>query len=411
MEAITPSAAPNTPASSAPANGKRKRLLFIVLAVLVICAIAWLAWWFILGRYYEVTDDAYVGGNVVQITPQIAGTVIAIGADDTDFVKPGQVLVQLDHADAKIALDRAESQLARSVRQVRSVFAVDSQLSANADMRRIDLARSNDDLARRERVAATGAVSQEEIQHARDAVKSATAALDSATRQLAVNQVLVDGTTVRDHPDVQNAAAQVRDAYLAWARTSLPSPVAGFVAKRNVQLGQRVSAGTQLMAIVPLEQVWVDANFKENQMALLRVGQPAKLVADLYGSKIEYHGKLIGFGAGTGGAFSLLPAQNATGNWIKVVQRVPVRIALDPRELAQHPLQVGLSMRVDVDVHGAGGDRLPELARVTPSTQTNVFSVAEEQANLRIDEIIAANSGKAQRAKAAAPVASTPAKS
>jgi membrane fusion protein (multidrug efflux system) len=405
MEATSPSAAP-TPA---PANGKRKRLLLIVAGVILICAIAWLAWWFILGRYYETTDDAYVGGNIVQITPQIAGTVIAIGADDTDFVKPGQVLVQLDHADARIALDRAETQLARSVRQVRSVFAVDSQLSANADMRRIELARSNDDLARRERVAASGAVSQEEIQHARDAMKSATAALTSAERQLAANQVLVDGTTVRDHPDVQNAAAQVRDAYLAWARTSLPSPVAGFVAKRNVQLGQRVSAGTQLMAIVPLEQVWVDANFKENQLALLRVGQSATMVADVYGSKIEYHGRLIGFGAGTGGAFALLPAQNATGNWIKVVQRVPVRIALDPKELARHPLQVGLSMRVDVDVHGAGGDRLPELTRNAPGTQTSVFSVTEEQANLRIGEIIAANSGRAPRPRGKTESPNTPA--
>ena len=386
-------------ASLAAAQGKRKRLLLVVTAVLVLAGIAWIAWWVVLGRYYEGTDDAYVGGNVVQITPQAAGTVIAIGADDTDFVKAGQVLVQLDKADAKVALERAEAQLARSVRQVRNMFAVNTQLEAQIDQRKTELARGNDDVARRERAAASGAVSQEELQHARDAVKTAAAALLAADRQLAASRVLVDRTTVRDHPDVQNAAAQVRDAYLAFARTAVPSPVAGFVARRNVQLGQRVSAGSQLMAIVPLEQVWVDANFKENQLAGLRLAQSAKLVADIYGTSVEYHGRLAGFGAGTGGAFALLPAQNATGNWIKVVQRVPVRISLDPRELAEHPLQVGLSMRVEVDTHDSGGKRLPQLARTAPQTETSVFAAAEDLAGRRIDEIIVANGGEPARAK------------
>jgi membrane fusion protein, multidrug efflux system len=385
------------------AGGKRKRLLLIVAIVLLLAACAWIAWWAIIGRYYESTDDAYVNGNVVQITPQIAGTVVAISADDTDFVKPGQILVQLDRADAKVALDRAEAQLARSVRQVRNQFAVDAELEANVDVRRVELSRNTDDLSRRERAGASGAVSQEEIQHARDAVRSASASLASAERQLAANRVLVDGTTVHDHPDVMNAAAQVHDAYINWARAELPAPVAGFVARRNVQLGQRVSAGTLLMAIVPLDQVWVDANFKENQLASLREGQPVTLAADLYGGKVEYHGKLIGFGAGTGGAFALLPAQNATGNWIKVVQRVPVRIALDPKELAQHPLQVGLSMRADVDTHQVDGQRLPELARTKAGTETRVFGSVEDLANKRIDQIIAANSGKTSHTKAAAP--------
>ncbi|MEJ0044941.1 MAG: efflux RND transporter periplasmic adaptor subunit [Rhodospirillales bacterium] len=378
-----------------PANGKRKRFLLIVLAVVVLAAIAWTVWWMTTGRYYESTDDAYVNGNIVQVTPQIAGTVIGVGADETDFVKPGQMLVQFDRTDAKIALDRAESQLARSVRQVRNVFAVDSQLEAMVDERRIDVKRNNDDVARRERAAGSGAVSQEEVEHAREAARSASASLTAAERQLAANRVLVDGTTVHNHPDVQTAAAQVHDAYLAWARTTIPAPVAGFVARKNVALGQHVSAGTQVMAVIPLEQVWVDANFKENQMASMRVGQAATVTADLYGGKVEYHGKLVGFGAGTGGAFALLPAQNATGNWIKVVQRLPVRIALDPKELAAHPLQIGLSMRVDIDIQGAGGDRLPQLPRVTPGSETRVYGVDEDHANRRIEEVIALNGGKA----------------
>lgn len=393
----------STASTPAPTANKRKPLLLIVALVLLIAACGWLAWWFLIGRYYEVTDDAYVNGNIVQITPQIAGTVVAVGADDTDFVKPGQILVQFDRADAKVALERAEAQLARTVRQVRNTFAVDSQLEADVDVRRVEVSRTTDDLARRERAGPSGAVSQEEIQHARDALKSAEASLSAAQRQLNANRVLVEGTTVHDHPDVLTAASQVRDAYLAWARTEIPAPVAGFVARRNVQLGQRVSAGTLLMAIVPLEQVWVDANFKENQLVSLREGQSAKLVADLYGGKVEYHGKLAGFGAGTGGAFSLLPAQNATGNWIKVVQRVPVRIALDPKELAEHPLQVGLSMRVDVDTHQIEGKRLPELARTKPGTETRVFNSDDERASRRIEEIIAANAGKPQRLKGEAP--------
>jgi membrane fusion protein, multidrug efflux system len=393
--ATAPPTVPESPA--APANGKRKRLLLIVAAVVVVCAAIWILWWLTSGRYYESTDDAYVNGNVVQITPQVAGTVVAIGADDTDYVKPGQVLVQFDRADARLALDRAEAQLARTVRQVRNLFAVDAQLGATVDERRVEVKRNAEDVARRERAVGSGAVSQEEVAHAKDAEKSAAASLLAAERQLAANQVLVEGTTLRDHPDVQTAAAQVRDAYLTWSRTSIPAPIAGFVARKNVQLGQHVSAGTQLMAVVPLEQVWVDANFKENQLMSMREGQPVRLTADLYGSKVVFHGKLVGFGAGTGGAFALLPAQNATGNWIKVVQRLPVRIALDPKELADHPLQVGLSMRVEVDLHDVGGQRLPQYARTAADNVTQVYVADEERANRRIEEIIAANGGRPLR--------------
>ncbi len=283
---------------------------------------------------------------------------------------------------------------------MRNLFATSAQIEANVASRETDLAKANTDLARRERLRNSGAVSTEEIGHARDAVKAAQAALAAARQELAASSALVDRTTLENHPDVQNAAARVREAYLAYARTALPAPVSGFVAKRSVQLGQRVSPGTPLMAVVPLDQVWVDANFKEGQLKNMRVGQPVSLTADIYGAKVSYHGKIAGFGAGTGSTFALLPAQNASGNWIKIVQRVPVRIALNRQELASHPLQVGLSMQVDIDTHERNGERLPQLAQNTPAYATDVFRSLDELAAARVKEIIAANeSGSAQYAR------------
>ena len=372
-------------------QARRRRWLAGVIGVFALAGAAYGAYWAGVGRYRETTDNAYVGGNVVQITPQVSGTVVAIGADDTQFVKAGQTLVELDKADARVALDEAEAQLAKTVRQVRNLFATSAQLQAAVEMRESDLARAQEDFARRERLASSGAVSGEEQQHARDALKSAQAALLAARQQFEANRALVDRTTVENHPDVKNAAAHVRDAYLAYSRTALPAPVSGFVAKRAVQLGQRVGPGTPLMAVVPLDQLWVDANFKEGQLAAIRVGQPVKLTADIYGGKVEYHGRVAGFGAGTGAAFALLPAQNASGNWIKIVQRVPVRIALDPHELAAHPLQIGLSMLVEVDTHGRGGDRLPEQAQGAPAYATDVFRSPSDLADARVHAIIAAN--------------------
>jgi membrane fusion protein (multidrug efflux system) len=349
-------------------------------------------YWTTVARYYQSTDDAYVNGNVVQITPQISGTVISIGADDTQFVKAGQPLVRLDQADAKVALDEAEAQLAKTVREVRNLFATTDQLQAAVDVRRTDLATAQKDFARREQLGKSGAVSGEELQHARDAVQAAQGSLMAAQQQLVANRARIDHTTLEDHPEVRNAAAVVRNAYLNYARTDLPAPVSGFVARRNVQLGQRVGPGAPLMAVVPLDQVWVDANFKEPQMAAMRLGQPVTLTADLYGNSVQYHGKVAGFGAGTGSAFSLLPAQNATGNWIKIVQRVPVRVALDPRELAAHPLQIGLTMKAEVDVHnGQGGERLPQLASNTVAYSTDVFHSVDQLADARVQAIIAAN--------------------
>jgi membrane fusion protein (multidrug efflux system) len=381
----------NKTATANPARSKRVIWLSAAIGVFLLAGAGYGAYWLTVLRYRQSTDDAYVSGNVVQITPQISGTVVSIGADDTQFVKAGQTLVQLDPADARIALEQAEAKLGKSVREVRGLFATTEQLRAALEVRNTEVARASEDLARRERLAGAGAVSGEELQHARTALASAKAAQAAAQQELEANRARVDRTTVANHPDVQAASAAVHDAYLDVARTQLPAPVSGFVAKRAVQLGQRVSPGAPLMAIVPLDQVWVDANFKEPQLATMRVGQPATLKADLYGGKVEYHGTVVGFGAGTGSAFALLPAQNATGNWIKIVQRVPVRIALDPRELAAHPLQVGLSMDVEVDTHQREGERLPQVAQKSAAYSTDVYDTVDSAATRRVSEIIAAN--------------------
>jgi len=382
---------PATTPSPADLLAQRRRWLSIVGASVAVIGLAYLGYWALSARYHQSTNDAYVNGNVVQITPQISGTVVAIGADDTQFVAAGQPLVRLDEADARVALEQAEAQLAKTVREVRNLFATSAQLGANVELRQADLSMASQDLARRERLGSSGAISNEELQHARDIVRAAQAALSAARQELAAHRARVDHTTLEEHPDVVAAAAQVRNAYLNFDRTRLPAPVSGYVARRSVQLGQRVNPGSPLMAVVPLDQVWVDANFREAELAQMRVGQPVTLTADLYGGSVRYHGKVAGFGAGTGAAFALLPAQNATGNWIKIVQRVPVRIALDPAELAEHPLQIGLSMTAEVDTHDRSGPRLPRVAQLAASYQTDVFGAADARADGRVREIIAQN--------------------
>src|SRR5579871_309908 len=395
---------------------QRRRGLAIVGSTVAALGLAYFGYWALDARYHESTNDAYVNGNVVQITPQISGTVVAINADDTQFVAAGQALVRLDEADARVALEQAEAQLAKTVREVRNLFATSAQLEATVELRQADLSMSSQDLARRERLGSSGAISSEELQHARDVVRAGQAGLNAARQELAAHRARVDHTTLEQHPDVVAAAAAVRNAYLNFDRTRLPAPVAGYVARRSVQLGQRVNPGSPLMAVVPLDQVWVDANFREAELAQMRVGQPVTLRADLYGGSVRYHGTVAGFGAGTGAAFALLPAQNATGNWIKIVQRVPVRVALDPRELSEHPLQIGLSMSAEVDTHDRSGPRLPRFAQAAPAYETDVFGAADVRADGRVHAIIAANVGGAEpgarsRAESGARVARTAAAS
>jgi len=383
----------------------RRPALILTALILLLAAIGAGGYWLLVARNYEDTDDAYVGGRVVTITPQTGGTVIAIGADETDTVTAGQLLVRLDPADARIDLMGREAQLAQAVRETRTLYANNDVLQANVSLREAELERAEDDLQRRRAVRDTGVVSEEEIRHAELAVATGKAALASAREQLLSNRSFTAGTRVPSHPNVLAAAARVREAYLAVKRGEILAPVSGQIARRNVQVGQRVAPGAVLMALVPMDNLWVDANFKEVQLENMRIGQPVRIIADLYGSRMEYHGRIIGLGAGTGAAFALLPAQNATGNWIKVVQRVPVRIALDPKELREHPLRVGLSIRATVDVRNRGGALVSSHNEASPDNQTEVFDGSEHEAEALIQRIIASNNAPIGSASAAAALA------
>lgn len=396
------------PAPHAAGNPARKKALISLASIVVIAGLGWTAYEWLVASHYESTDNAYVQGNVIQITPQIGGTVMAILADDNDYVKAGQPLVKLDPADAKVALDQAEANLAQTVRQVRTLYANNGSLSAQITLRESDvakaqteIARATDDLNRRQSLVGNGAVSKEELNHAqtqlangKSALASALAGVAAAKEQLVSNQAMTDGTSIDKHPSVQAAAAKVREAWLATQRAALPAPVDGYVARRTVQLGQRVAAGTPLMSIIPLNQLWVDANFKEVQLRNIRIGQPVNLTADLYGKKVEYKGTVSGLGMGTGAAFALLPAQNATGNWIKVVQRVPVRVALDAAQLTQNPLRVGLSMEATVDVSNKDGKMLADAPRAAALAQTTVYASLDSGAAEEVRKIVAANIGR-----------------
>ena len=396
----TGSAAPLHPAQSAlkPANGKRKRALLILLAVIVLAGGAWLAYYLLVARWHQHTDDAYVQGDIVSITPQTLGTVVAINAEDGMRVKAGQVLVQLDPNDAQVAYEQAAANLASTVRQVRGLYSSVDAAQADIAARQVAVQQARADVARRSGLVASGAVSAEELAHAKSQLQAAEAALSASRGQLSRNRALVDATTLAKQPQVQAAAAQLRQAYLGLQRVEIVAPIDGFVAKRSVQLGQRVQPGAALMAVIPLEQAWVDANFKETQLRNMRLGQPVTLTADVYGDEVVYTGKLASLGLGTGSAFSLLPAQNASGNWIKIVQRVPVRIELDARQLQAHPLRLGMSMSVDVDVHAQDGDVLPAALPSKSLLATDAYAKQLHDADAVIEDIIVNNLPKSRQA-------------
>jgi membrane fusion protein (multidrug efflux system) len=383
----------NSPTSTP--GSARRRGLSTLAVIVVIGVLAAAAYWTLHGRNVEHTNDAYVAADLVPISSEVAGTVSAIHVDDTQQVERGQLLVELDRADAEVAMAAAEADLARAVRRVRGSFAQVEGLKAQVEAQRLQLTTARADLSRRQAVT-KGAVSAEELAHARDQVARLQSALIAAEQSLATAQAQTEGTDVQTHPDVLRAATAVREAALALDRTRIVAPVSGVVARRGVQLGARIAPGAPLMAVVPLDRVWVDANFKEVQLEHLRIGQPVALHADMYGSDVEFSGHVSGLGAGSGAAFALLPAQNASGNWIKIVQRVPVRIALDPAQLAEHPLRVGLSMDVRVDVRDRSGavmNTAPEAApRRLPDHSQTVATV-----DAHIAQIIAANGGAPTR--------------
>jgi membrane fusion protein (multidrug efflux system) len=347
-------------------NGTRRRAFLILGAVVVLAGLAYTIYWMTVARYHESTDDAYVASDIVQITSEVAGTVLGVHVDDTQNVERGQPLIDLDPADAHIGVSAAEADLARTVRQVRALFAQADQLRAEIIAHETDLNRAEHDYARRQSLVSDGAVSGEELAHAGDSIAQLRAGLEAARRQLDATLAQIEGTTLESHPEVLASAAKLRDMSLALRRTTISAPVTGIVAKRGVQLGQHVAAGAPLLAVVPLDDVWVDANFKEGQLKYVRVGQPVELHADIYGDDVDYRGTVAGLSAGSGNAFALLPSQNASGNWIKVVQRVPVRILLDPEQLKEHPLRVGLSMHARIDLHDTSGPVVATQVRTTP---------------------------------------------
>ena len=386
-------AAAETPQAAAPApagNPKGRRRAFAVLGVVLLVAlIVWAVLHFLLAKPEEETDDAYVAGDVVAITARDPGTVLALHADNTQSVKAGQPLVELDPTTAEVNLAAAAAELARAVRATRADVARVGQSDAAIIEAQAQLSRAQDDYARRRGAAAQGAVSGEELDHAADAVKVAAAGLRLAREQRRQTQSAVQGTDVGTNPAVLAAIAAYRRAAIVRGHMRITAPIDGVVAQRTVQVGQQIAAGTPLMAIVPLDRLWVDANFRETQLKDLRIGQPATLVADTYGDDIVYHGRVVGVGAGSGNAFALLPPQNASGNWIKIVQRVPVRIALDPKELLANPLRVGLSVKATVDTADRGGARLAQAATAPYRGDTAQGTTPEVEAEIR--RIVAAN--------------------
>lgn len=378
--------------TQAPTKPSEPRSYLIAIAVAT-ALLGGLAWWTVGGSNLETTEDAYVQGNVIQVTSQVSGTVTAIEADTTDHVGVGSTLIQLNPVDAKVSFERAKAALARATRLARTQYLQVDQLIAEVAQRQNDLAKASSDLSRRQQLSGSGAISNEEIRHSETIVMNARAALDASKQALAQRQAMVDGTQLRSHPDVVTAATNLRDAYIALARTTILAPVAGTVTKRDVQIGQRINPGVALMSVVPLNDLWVNANFKESQLEHIRIGQPVKLTSDVYGRNATYHGTVVGLDAGTGSAFALLPAQNATGNWIKVTQRLPVRIALDPKEIAQRPLRIGLSMHVSVDTRDQSGAMIRPDVAPTSAYSTQVFDHELQDADALVESVIKANEG------------------
>jgi len=382
----------NTAPEATQRPSRRKRNFAILLLILVLAAAGCLAWYLLYARYYESTDDAYVNGNQVTLTPQIAGTVTQVTVDEGDYVQKGQPLVLLDPSDTEIALQQAEADLASTVRQVRGLYSTADNYRAQVDAKKVALQTAQNDYSRRQKIFASGAIAAEDLSHYRDAVTSAQSDLLAAQQALKTNQAMVDDTVIDSHPEIKTAVATLRQRYLDNARSTIVAPVSGYVAKRAVQLGMRVTSGTTLLSIVPLKEVWVDANFKESQMQDMRLGQKVTLNADLYGDDVQYHGTIESLGIGTGSAFSLLPAQNASGNWIKIVQRLPVRILLDEHDMQKHPLRIGLSMNVKVDIRDLDGHLLPQKIVSQPRFTTDVYNTPMAAADKLVAQILRDNS-------------------
>ncbi|WP_105900811.1 efflux RND transporter periplasmic adaptor subunit [Vibrio gangliei] len=374
-------------------KSKRKTSFLILLIALLVIGGGWFAYYELYAKFVEETDDAYVNGNLIALSPQIAGTVTKVVPDEGDFVKKGQVLVELDSNDTQIALQDAEAKLASKVREVRSMYAAADNYKAKVESSKVAYRQALSDYNRRKNLVERGAISKEDLIHYQDNVESAKSQLEAAEQSLEMTVALVDNTVLETHPGVKSAVAALRKSYLDNMRTQIVAPVSGYVAKRAVQLGAQVQPGSQLMTIVPLHEVWVDANFKESQMKDMRIGQPVTLTSDLYGEDVEYKGEIESLGIGTGSAFSLLPAQNASGNWIKIVQRLPVKIRLEEQNQDKYPLRIGLSMLAKVDIRNTDGKVLAKLPKQEARYNTDVYHNSLEEVDKLVAKILHENVG------------------
>ena len=382
----------DTPTSSNNKSQQRKKGLSIFILLLLLIAIGSAAYWFFFIKGFEETEDAYVSGNQVMVSAQVAGNISKINVDNMDPVQAGDVLLELDDTNAKLSFEQAKSNLANAVRQVSQLNYTVKQLKSAVRANEITLAQAQGNLNRRVQLVKDGAIDKESFQHAKEAVELAKANLTTSQNQLGANQALLLDGPLSEQPQIQSAVSNLKQAWLNLERTKIRSPIKGYVARRNAQVGQAVSVGGALMAVVTTDQMWLDANFKETQLTHMRIGQPVEIHFDLYGKDKTFNGKVIGIEMGTGSAFSLLPTQNATGNWIKVVQRVPVRIQLDPQQLAENPLRIGLSATVKVEVSDSQGETLRNQAPTTTLYSTNVLQYDESAVNNLIESIIRDNS-------------------
>ena len=382
----------DTPTSSNNKSQQRKKGLSIFILLLLLIAIGSAAYWYFFIKGFEETEDAYVSGNQVMVSAQVAGNISKINVDNMDPVQAGDVLLELDDTNAKLSFEQAKSNLANAVRQVSQLNYTVKQLKSAVRANEITLAQAQGNLNRRVQLVKDGAIDKESFQHAKEAVELAKANLTTSQNQLGANQALLLDGPLSEQPQIQSAVSNLKQAWLNLERTKIRSPIKGYVARRNAQVGQAVSVGGALMAVVTTDQMWLDANFKETQLTHMRIGQPVKIHFDLYGKDKTFDGKVVGIEMGTGSAFSLLPTQNATGNWIKVVQRVPVRIQLDPQQLAENPLRIGLSATVKVNVSDSQGETLRNQAPATTLYSTNVLQYDESAVNNLIESIIRDNS-------------------
>ena len=368
---------------------KRKKMLFFFSAVIVIIAITSTAWWYVDLRDVQSTDDAYVKGNQIGISSMVAGSVIRVNYIDTDLVRKGDVLVTLDDTDADISFKKATNNLIQVVRKINQMFIADDQYNARIKEAKIANQQSLADYQRLSRLA--GAISREDLQHAKNALDSSKAALDVAVQVFRGNRALIQETALEKQPEVVIAAESLREAWVALQRTKVRSPVTGYVAQRNVQVGETIGSGQALMSIIPAEQVWIDANFKETQLSGVAIGQKVSIVTDFYGRDVVFDGKVDGINMGTGSAFSVLPAQNATGNWIKVVQRLPVRIMLDAEQVKAYPLRIGLSATVTLRKTSERGKSLATTQNQTPAYESDALVIDTTPIDNKIRNIIKAN--------------------